>query len=149
MGKELDKAIDSMIAKETERLTSQMGRYRGDLGKDPIIPMKKNTTANGFEGKAVGTKWDEDKLDFSLLDLPFIMDGIRVLMFGAENHGAENWKKLPDLRRRYLNAMFRHITAYAMGEDKDKETGLSHMSHIFCNAMFLHWGERNDSKVQG
>jgi hypothetical protein len=33
--------------------------------------------------------------------------------------------------------MLRHIFAYLNNEDVDKESGISHIGHIQCNAMFL------------
>jgi hypothetical protein len=33
--------------------------------------------------------------------------------------------------------MQRHINALLQGEDDDPESGLAHVGHILCNAMFL------------
>lgn len=50
-------------------------------------------------------------------------------------HGPENWKKVaPD---RYKNALYRHWLAYLDGEKCDSESGLPHLWHLACNAMFL------------
>ena len=38
---------------------------------------------------------------------------------------------------RVLDSMQRHIEAFANGEDNDLESGISHMGHIMCNAVFI------------
>ena len=74
---------------------------------------------------------------------------VRVLEFGAEKYASHNWKKgLPTTE--VCESMLRHTYAYLEGEDIDKESGLSHIGHIQCNAMFLSrmaYGEHDDRYV--
>ena len=37
----------------------------------------------------------------------------------------------------------RHLDAFMEGEDNDKESLLSHIGHIQCNALFLSWMMEN------
>lgn len=58
-----------------------------------------------------------------------------VLTYGAEKYEERGWKTVhPD---RYIDAMYRHRLAFTQGEDYDKESGLHHLAHFACNAMFL------------
>lgn len=50
--------------------------------------------------------------------------------------GADNWKEGLSWRK-CTESMLRHTYAFLDGEDLDPESGLSHLGHIMCNAMFL------------
>lgn len=42
----------------------------------------------------------------------------------------------------------RHLVAYRNGETTDPESGVSHLSHAFCNLMFLrHFEKLNEDGV--
>lgn len=49
--------------------------------------------------------------------------------------GTDNWR-LGLKQRRLIDAALRHLLAYNDGEDLDPETGLSHLLHLSCCAMF-------------
>jgi len=84
-----------------------------------------------------GIKWDHDKPRFDLIP-PYIEEEVaKVLTFGARKYAPDNWKKVPDGKRRYLSAIRRHYQAFRKGEQLDPETGLHHMAHLICCAMFL------------
>jgi hypothetical protein len=61
---------------------------------------------------------------------------LAVLEFGAAKYGPRNWEKGMAWHRPYSAAM-RHLWAWWMGEDRDQETGLSHLAHALCCIMFL------------
>jgi hypothetical protein len=90
-------------------------------------------------------KFDERKLDYSLVPWQAVEEVVRVLEFGKTKYnepgyGPEtwNWTKGSGLNRwRVLNAVFRHVTAYARGEELDPESGLSHLAHACCGLWFL------------
>ncbi len=82
-----------------------------------------------------GTKFDNDKLAFTLVPVGPLSEVTDVLMFGAEKYGANNWRQ--GLKQtRLLDAALRHIYQYSMGEDDDDESGLSHLAHAICELMF-------------
>jgi len=90
-----------------------------------------------FFTKAVGTKNDQGKPRMSLIHQEFIDDLLKVLEFGAKNHGDFNWKNVDPVR--FEDALYRHMSSYRKGQTHDSETKLQEMSHIAANALFLHW----------
>lgn len=65
-----------------------------------------------------------------------------VLTFGAEKYGANNWCRGARWGR-YFAALCRHIFAWWSGQDKDPETGKSHLAHAGCCLLFLMEYQRN------
>lgn len=71
---------------------------------------------------------------------------VEVLMYGAEKYtvrdgdkvvssGDHNWKN--GLKKEeILESLQRHLAALMDGEINDPESGLPHIGHIQCNAMF-------------
>lgn len=87
---------------------------------------------------ATALKFDENKLDWSLVPWDSIEEILKVLEFGKNKYAAWNFCANGGLdHQRVLNAAFRHLIAYQKGEDIDPETGLSHISHLGCNVLFL------------
>jgi hypothetical protein len=88
--------------------------------------------------KQLGTalKFDENKLPLHLLSTEAINQTAAVLQFGAEKYAEHNWRK-GFAWSRPLAAAMRHITAFNAGEDRDPESGLSHLAHAACCIMFL------------
>ena len=96
---------------------------------------------------AGGVKYDNGKPQWSLLPFRALGQVVEVLTYGAKKYSPDNWKKVPDARRRYIDAGFRHFTAYASGEIHDVETGKHHLAHAICCMLYLvafDLGEHND-----
>jgi hypothetical protein len=94
-----------------------------------------------------GVKYDNGKPQWSLLPFKALGQVVEVLTYGAKKYAPDNWKKVPDARRRYIDAGFRHLTAYASGETNDPETGKHHLAHAICCMLYLvafDLGEHND-----
>ena len=68
----------------------------------------------------------------------------KVLTFGASKYEPNNWQNVEDGEDRYYAAALRHLVAYRKGEEKDPESGLSHLEHAACNIMFLLHFERKE-----
>lgn len=64
---------------------------------------------------------------------------VEVLEYGAELHGEENWKLVPNATRRYLDAAYRHLLSVSGGQDLDADTGKRHLAHLGCCLVFLAW----------
>jgi len=77
--------------------------------------------------------------------LPFdTLKGIvEVLMFGKQKYGENSWQLVPEAKKRYYDAMMRHITAWWSGEKLDSESGKNHLFHAGCCLIFLIWFELN------
>ena len=83
-----------------------------------------------------GVKADGGKARFDLLS-PVLLWGVaRVLEFGARKYADRNWEKGIKYGR-VFSALMRHLWAWWGGEDKDPETGESHLYHAGCCLMFL------------
>lgn len=94
-----------------------------------------------------GVKYDSGKPQWSLLPFRALTKVVEVLTYGAKKYAPDNWKRVPDARRRYIDAGFRHFTAYATGETHDPETGKHHLAHAVCCLLYLiafDLGEHND-----
>lgn len=82
-----------------------------------------------------GTKHDSKKIRLDLLSSKWLLGVGHVLTFGAKKYTPNNWRKGIQLSR-LLGACLRHVFAFMDGEDKDPETGLSHLYHASCCLMF-------------
>ena len=83
-------------------------------------------------------RYNEGKPPLSMvLEAKHAIDGCaKVLQFGATKYARGNWHK--GLKHTEIaDSMLRHLSAYLSGEDFDKESGLRHVDHIMCNALFL------------
>lgn len=84
----------------------------------------------------MATKFDQSKIPLELLS-PVALNMIgEVMAFGAKKYAAHNWRKGMAWSR-LIGAALRHLFAYLGGEDKDPESGLSHIAHAGCCVMFL------------
>ena len=100
------------------------------------IDTKNIEITNGNTSK--GRKFDGDKLEFGLLPPLALEEVVRVLTFGAKKYERGNWQKVPESKRRYFDAMERHIWAWKKGEKLDTESGIHHLAHAMCCLMFLY-----------
>jgi len=84
-----------------------------------------------------GEKHDAGKPAMHLIPANIEVEVSRVLQFGAEKYGPENWRLVPDLRTRYMGAAMRHVNAMRQGYVLDEESGLHHAAHAICCLMFI------------
>lgn len=88
------------------------------------------------EAVSAGVKYDQGKLPWHLLPGDAVEPVLRVLSYGADKYAPRNWEKGMAWSRPF-GAMMRHMWAWWMGEDKDKETGETHLAHAACCLLFL------------
>jgi hypothetical protein len=89
-----------------------------------------------FDKLLIAVKADNEKPDMSLLSGIAIQKLAAVLTFGKIKYDAHNWRKGLAWSR-VISAAMRHMFAYISGEDKDSESGESHIAHAMCCLMFL------------
>ena len=66
-----------------------------------------------------GRKFDGGKLQYGLVPPLALKATVEILTFGAEKYEPDNWKHVPDSKRRYFDAMQRHLWAWKEGEQND------------------------------
>lgn len=102
-------------------------------GKTASVGVASKTNSDLSVG---GVKHDNGKNPLDLLPFGALEDVGRVLEFGARKYSAWNWSK-GMMYSRLIAASLRHIFAFAKGENKDPETGISHIAHALCCLLFL------------
>lgn len=123
-----------------------MGKQSFEKWEDMMdtIPSNMANPLEGLSPKALGAKHDQGKLLFGCLTqgLAPVLKGVAaILTFGAKKYSRDSWQDVPNGKQRYHDAMERHLNAYNSGENFDKESGLHHMLHMICCAMFVMWFE--------
>ena len=83
-----------------------------------------------------GKKNDSDKIPLELLPTEALEEVAKVLAFGRAKYSSWNWAKGMAYSR-LIGAAMRHLFAWTRGQDKDPETGLSHLAHLACCVLFL------------
>lgn len=99
-------------------------------------------------------RYNDGKRKWSLVHFESLEPMVKVLEYGAKKYtidihdedgtvidsisGKDNWKNQMDLKE-ILESIQRHLAALLDGQDYDSESGLHHMGHIQCNAMFYNY----------
>jgi hypothetical protein len=112
---------------ESAEILKSLTKNNKDIFEEASMELSTTGTALKFDG---------GKLPLHLLSTEAMNQTAAVLAFGAEKYAAHNWRK-GFVWSRPLSAAMRHITAFNAGEDKDPESGLSHLAHAACCIMFL------------
>jgi len=101
------------------------------------VPFQGIYDGSTFKSKEIGRKFDGGKLEYGLLPPLALEEVVKVLTFGAQKYERDNWQKVSDAKRRYFDALQRHIWAWKKGEQIDPESGIHHLAHAMCCLMFL------------
>lgn len=90
-----------------------------------------------------GLRYNAGKRKWSLVHYESLEPMIEVLEFGAIKYEPFNWQKGLD-KKEVLESLQRHLAKLFDGEEIDKESGLHHIGHIMCNAMFYSYFSKGD-----
>ena len=91
----------------------------------------------GNEERVFAVKHDGGKPRPGLLPPEALLEISAVLEFGARKYSDDNWKYVPGWRKRYTDAMLRHVLAWMAGENADEETGRHPLAHAGCCLLYL------------
>jgi hypothetical protein len=119
-------------------ITGTYGFGNDDIEPSPlktVLNMKIDTDKPSPEE---GRKFDGGKLEYGLLPPKALEVVVEVLTFGAKKYARDNWKHVDDAKRRYFDALQRHLWAWKQGEQIDPESGIHHLGHAMCCLMFLY-----------
>lgn len=84
-----------------------------------------------------GKKFDAGKARYDLMPFDALDEVADVLGHGADKYGEDNWRHVPNARRRYVAAALRHISSYQQGYELDYETDLHALAHAVCSLLFV------------
>ena len=105
-----------------------------DKKSNPSTSLQQSEWASGTQKK--GIKHDQEKPDLSLISSVAIFEMAKVMTFGKDKYGSNNWRKGIHWTR-VIAGVLRHLFSWLGGETYDKETGISHLAHAGCGIMFL------------
>lgn len=82
---------------------------------------------------------DAGKPRFDLLQWRALRDVAAVAEYGCRKYGDRNWEECADRWAwgQLLGSTFRHLSAWALREDLDAESGLPHLAHAAWNALTI------------
>jgi hypothetical protein len=83
-----------------------------------------------------GVKFDTGKPRYDLMPPELLNAVSTILTYGAEKYNARNWEKGMAWGR-VFGAIMRHLWSWWGRQDKDDETGYSHLWHAACGLAFL------------
>ena len=89
-------------------------------------------------------RYNKGKKQWALVDFKSLEPMVEVLEFGAQKYAKWNWAKGMPVTQ-VSESLLRHMFAFLSGEDKDPESGIDHLGHVMCNAMFLSYIMREKS----
>ena len=87
-----------------------------------------------------GRKFDGGKLRYDLVPVLAFEEMTKVLTAGSLKYDDNNWRQVPEGRRRYLAAALRHIQDYRKGDmydDGEGGTGTHHLANAVTDLMFI------------
>lgn len=104
---------------------------------DPSLFEKGQTKMpSGQQLTTGGVKHDKSKRRLDLVPPSLTNAVARILEFGAEKYGDNNWRQGLQWSRIYA-ALQRHLSDFWSGQDTDLESKLPHLYHAACNIAFL------------
>lgn len=92
------------------------------------------------------------KFSLSLLPLPALAQLEPAFRDGAAKYGPANWRDQPISSRVYIDAAFRHLMLWLVGQDEAEDSGACHIASATSNLLILldarACGTMKDDRVQ-
>jgi len=86
--------------------------------------------------KQEGLRFNKGKSRIDLAPADAMLHVGDVLAMGAKKYNERNWEHgMP--YSKVISSLERHLAKWKAGEDLDDESGLHHIDHVMCNALFL------------
>lgn len=124
-----------MIEEQAEQLTEKIVEALGAEVNPRSLGYKEALRPDDDLSKG-GVKMDAGKADYSLIPPEGPRGVATVLAYGARKYAPRNWEQGMAWSRPY-SAIHRHLSAWWEGEDRDPDTGYSHLWHVATNVFFL------------
>jgi hypothetical protein len=105
----------------------------GDLAGMTFAPQLGDAVRGALNG---AVKQDAGKARWDLLPFDSLGDVAAVMTHGADKYGASNWTKGLAWGR-LLAATMRHLSAWALGTERDTDSGLPHLAHAGACILML------------
>ena len=130
-----NKTIKEEIVNEVDDFTKALlDRDKGVWTKEQVEAMKQSLTNSPQAFQAL--RYNQGKVEWSLVDYKSLEPMVRVLEYGCKKYARNNWRKGMPVTQ-IIESMLRHTYKLLEGELVDPESGIEHVGHIQCNAMFL------------
>lgn len=98
--------------------------------EEPVKAKAKDTNPKSAAARA--------KASLSLVPSVAIFELAQAFRDGAAKYGPYNWRKDPVSASVYLDAAFRHIELYRVGQERATDSGIKHIVHAMsCFAILL------------
>ena len=113
-------------------------RYTMFITNEPCDSCKAGLMSKGIKYEITNSfmKFDDKKPRMQLVPASLGIACAEALTYGAKKYKVNNWRKTKDIEC-YISALTRHLDAWRSGEDKDEESGLSHLCHMAANLAFI------------
>lgn len=95
---------------------------------------------------STGVKHDSGKPDMTMIPFQALEEVAKVMMFGKEKYGRDNWKA-GITTTRLSAAALRHLGQWCDGIDLDKESNENHIAHAAANLLMLLWTIKNKPEM--
>lgn len=134
--------VKGIYGKYTESVDLDLiGSWSADM-----FELDQKLTASPLPAVTVGDSEPKDmkhdqgkpRMDLLIDGCPRALEAVAgILTFGAEKYADHSWQGVERGEERYKAALLRHLTAVSKGEATDSESGMSHLAHAACNALFI------------
>lgn len=116
--------LEVHVAHSVDVPVIELASFRG-VSPDHHVPRDITTKATNPKD-AIGS----DKLPIHLWPETATVMGVLGLLDGMLKYGRSNWREAGVRATIYIDALRRHLAAYAEGEDIDPDSGVPHLAHL-------------------